>query len=374
MSGLTLALAAIVITQARDTLYLVETQRIPGDGQRYFFDQIVDLDVGSGGTVSVLLPAQQRVAMFDETGRFQRMIGRSGSGPGEFRFPITAGWLADTLWIWDGGLGRFSLWDEDGTFVRSINVVGNSAVALLRDGSALLARREIPQGGRLGPSMSRAAPMHFVRWAPETRDQDTIASLLFREASLLIGVGSGGYHTRQPFASNPMFKASPSGAALFLIREAANADGMAVEIVKVNAAGDTVFARNHPFVPTLVPDHAIDSTVNALVDRLTRSAPPQIGRPSISASAIREDLEIPDHLPPVVSAVVNGEGGIWLKYRTTYKGRSVWHSFDSVGDYVGAIMAPPDSQIMRVYGDQVWGIETDELDVPSVVRYRVSKS
>ena len=67
------------------------------------------------GRIVVLNAGNKELLFFGADGRFQRGVGRSGRGPGEFVDPR---WLGqgdnDTLFVWDGGLMRLSTFDGAG--------------------------------------------------------------------------------------------------------------------------------------------------------------------------------------------------------------------------------------------------------------------
>ncbi len=67
------------------------------------------------GRIAVLNAGNKELLFFGADGRFERAVGRSGRGPGEFVDPR---WLGqgnnDTLFVWDGGLMRLSTFDGTG--------------------------------------------------------------------------------------------------------------------------------------------------------------------------------------------------------------------------------------------------------------------
>lgn len=61
------------------------------------------------------------VAVFSADGKFERMLGRAGAGPGEYRSPTNCGVFAgDSIWVYDTSLRRLSIFGPDLRFVRSI--------------------------------------------------------------------------------------------------------------------------------------------------------------------------------------------------------------------------------------------------------------
>jgi hypothetical protein len=97
---------------------VVEDLRL--DGNRFDFVAIGDVAVAGDGSMAVLQTQTASVLLFDSTGTPRGAVGRGGTGPGEFRAPISVGWLADTLWVLDVAQRRFSLFDREHAFLRSV--------------------------------------------------------------------------------------------------------------------------------------------------------------------------------------------------------------------------------------------------------------
>jgi hypothetical protein len=53
--------------------------------------------VGPTGTIAVTDAKDYNIKLFDEHGRFIRVLGQRGDSPGEFRAPATAAFRNDTL-------------------------------------------------------------------------------------------------------------------------------------------------------------------------------------------------------------------------------------------------------------------------------------
>ncbi len=67
--------------------------------------------------------AANHIKCFDASGKFLKLLGREGQGPGELSRPYTLTFSKDNLVIWDMGNSRFSIIATDGTPVkqRSLN-------------------------------------------------------------------------------------------------------------------------------------------------------------------------------------------------------------------------------------------------------------
>ena len=79
-----------------------------------------------------------RLLLFDWKTGLARIVGREGSGPGEFQFPTRIARWGDTLVVLDANLRRVSRFSLDGGFVSTIPVWGNSEDVALHPSLGIL--------------------------------------------------------------------------------------------------------------------------------------------------------------------------------------------------------------------------------------------
>jgi hypothetical protein len=122
--GAVLALAGAVDVGAQPRWRLVEDQRIGGaDTGAASFNQIRDLAAGARGQIYVLDVQVQEIRLFDASGRFVRLVGRAGSGPGEYREPNGIRVAPDgSLWVNDHRNARFTVFTADGAYAKQVTV------------------------------------------------------------------------------------------------------------------------------------------------------------------------------------------------------------------------------------------------------------
>ena len=78
------------------------------------------------------------IYVFDASGEPLRVLGRAGSGPGEFKDRYSLAWTGDTLAVYDPQNGRVELVDRTGNWVASVpslRITGGSDVRLYQSGS-----------------------------------------------------------------------------------------------------------------------------------------------------------------------------------------------------------------------------------------------
>lgn len=133
-------------------------------------------------------------------------------------------------------------------------------------------------------------------------------------------------------------------------------------MLAVDASGREIFDRSFPFVPEPIPDGVIDSAIAA--------------RPTSQDAAVRArvDVKLREAAPAVYAeaeqVVIGSDDRIWIGMRQTAKGTR-WMVLSPTGDVVGELLLPPRVSLRAADAEHVWCIERDELDVESVVRYRL---
>ncbi|MEP6833838.1 MAG: hypothetical protein ABJB74_10605 [Gemmatimonas sp.] len=84
------------------------------------------------------------IAVFTADGKFERMLGRTGAGPGEYRSPANCGvFLGDSVWVFDVTLRRLSIFGPDLRFVRSMPFVDHRSLAFAPSG-VIIGRADFP--------------------------------------------------------------------------------------------------------------------------------------------------------------------------------------------------------------------------------------
>ncbi len=105
---------------------LTEVLRVGGiDGEDAFvFGRVLAAELSGKGTLFVLDAHASEVRMFDQEGHHMGSFGRAGEGPGEFRRLRSMDWHDGQITVTQGG--RLSLFGEDGEFLNSHRIPGES--------------------------------------------------------------------------------------------------------------------------------------------------------------------------------------------------------------------------------------------------------
>jgi 6-bladed beta-propeller protein len=98
------------------------------------FSAISDVGIDASGSIFVLDPKEHRVVVFDSGGRFVRIIGKTGGGPGEFLGPTKVVVEHDSIIVFDRGQLRVSVFAKDGRFGRQFSLDRSFLETLASDG------------------------------------------------------------------------------------------------------------------------------------------------------------------------------------------------------------------------------------------------
>ena len=146
----------------------------------------------------------------------------------------------------------------------------------------------------------------------------------------------------------------------------------AVTVTKIGPDGDTVLAAPVPYDPVPLSAGRFDSAVAAEFERLSGYGSP------VTEADIRDAMYRPAYLPAVRGLMRAADGAIWLRRfdpveSETGMPMTEWWVLDARGVPLARALFPADLRVAVVDGETVWGIETDELDVQYIVRYRLVK-
>ncbi len=333
---------------------------------------LVVLDWSGDGMATAVL------RRYDGTGRFLRKVGGRGSGPGEYLSPTGLAELPDgRLLLGDSRNGRINVYSASGESVGAWHARAYGAVIrgaewlkVGPNGNAYL-RFTLPRNPNAG------SPVAIVRFRADGTVADTLMppELPSNVAPRLTATGAGGrgsfsrsvpYWPRSLWTLNPQgyFVTAVNGRYAIDVRQANQVVSIRRDVAPVpisaeerkeqrDFVGDWLrfygtFSGTVPDVPRTKPFFKFITTFHD-------------GRIWASLSTPSERFEPPPHL-------VGGRTLPAVRWREP----TLFDVFESDGTYVGQVAVPYDVVFVGARGDVAWGWTRAELDVPIVVRYRIS--
>ncbi len=347
-----------------------------------------ELEVGPDGTIYTGHPQENQIRMHNVSGTFLGSIGREGEGPGEFSRVGVMAITGDTLWVMDHGLYRFSFFDLQGNFLGSRRIpvdLGDSPRdlpprprGLLRDGtivgsppafSHMVASGELIENfivrmdtaGNVGDTIAHYSLVNTV-WEITNNEQ---------------GPAGFGSYRPPPFSDTEIVKVSDYDmVAVRVMRGPPGIDGPATFTVTTwRIDGDTIFSRAFLYDPIPLRTAIVDSIIDGFAESVANSEF-LAGRATFDEAArwARAGLYLPAYHPPVSAVVIGPDGQLWLRGEELGELVVEWRILSGTGDAIGVVELPSGFTMLFARSMQVWGIEYDELDVPYIVRYRITEA
>jgi hypothetical protein len=339
---------------------LVPEQRIGQDAE---LTGVSRIRLTPKGAVLVAQATSRAILIFDRNGRLMGRAGQKGRGPGDFEMLGEIGSVGDSIWGVDVMSSQVSLFTSGGRVVRAWRVqppggsAFNEPIALFSDGTAV-----IPVFTRRSPTVSEYAVLRS-RW--DGSKPDTVQHIVTRTTELRLAGAGGPVFSTQPFTEDPLSGCSPDGRLLALVDVAwadVGSDSVRVTVRRID--GQLVYRRTVPLAHERITSAMVDSTVDEKAHNLKARR--------VSSSAIREKLYVPKYLSPVSGVLVGTDGSVWLKTSRRSSGFA-WLIISPRGVPIATVILPRNASVLTL-DRGIWGIETDDDGVPTVVRWRVSAS
>lgn len=334
---------------------------------------VFKVGMGRNGEILALQPSVPAISVFDSTGRFLRDVGRAGGGPGEFGILGALGWTGDTLWVMDVGQRRLHLFDRTLTFARTITpIIADFPLAgarvlpgpLLADGSILA----IP----VTPGPDDAHPL--VLLAEDGSVQRVLPSIASSGGTITVTGSEGPIgEITNPWSDSPLWTTAADGRSIIIVHRpvADSEDEGRLRIIRMGLDGDTLVDRAFTYRPRPLGEADRDRTYRETAERIARNA--RVSSARQAESDLRASLRAPRYYPAVTDLVAGSDGTIWLRRERPVAGREEWQVFSDYGEMRGRVHLPEELRVHGADRQRVWGVTVNELDVPFVEVYRVSR-
>jgi hypothetical protein len=358
-----------------------------GEGWTVEQEPLVDLG-GPGGppeaefyivTGTVVLPdgrivvghrGTNELVFFGPDGTYLEARGGEGGGPGEF-WGLYRMWLLqpDSLLVYDELERRISVFDAQGTFIRSWNPrhPGDEAawtfpISLAGDGSAIFGTR--PEGWK-NPRGASKDSLVFHRFDRDGNHLDSLGLFPWRESYRSIPKNTGAYSSRSWFSGLPFGRRSricPFQGGFLVGRS----EGYEIEIY--SAQGDLLRLIRRP-----VPNRPVTSMDISALKQDWLEDEVESGMQSEFNRWVA-DMEFPETMPPYGRVLGDPEGNLWV-WDYSPPGNPVSRAtiFDSSGRMLGTVDTPPVRAVFQIGADFLLAFTRDELDVEHVQVFRLHR-
>ncbi len=342
-------------------LHLLEEFRIRNPSEAGSRASIVGAAVDRDSSIYLMEATRVELLVFDSSGRFLRSIGTRGEAPGQFLMLGSTGIIGDTVWVSDPRQGRITLFTRAGKLISTLDNTEElplggarrySLLGILPDGSRLVG--VTPSAMEPDAQSDRSIP--FLRVSPQKK-VDTLFQLPIPGTFSVVA----GVNTRlvmRPFDERPIIGVRHDGGAWVEVARAAGESGpAAATVTRYSLERGREWSTQVPLTPVPIPGKVIDSIIAAAAITAAQQ------------NDFRKWVNVPKRLPLVTSAMLSGDGTIWLR-EASRADSARWVRLDAQGKPNGQLVLPRDVLILFAGASRIWMLRMDG-DVTSVVRYKV---
>ena len=356
------------------------------DDARTALGTVSEIGVLPDGRIVLALRPERLLRLFSADGAPLRDIGRPGPGPGEFQLLSTMGLRGDTIWVHDPAAGRFSYFDPEGELLLTRGYerpqLGSGA-----DGRAIIPEGLLADGSMYGrpgyPGFELAAGMvellPLVRLDSMGSVTDTILTQRISESLWMIAAPDGGsarLYRDQPFGDADLVDVGGNVPAVVRVDRSSGPPG-SVTVVLHDLHGGEIYNASIELPALPLTQSDVQRALDDMVAEFTRSAPgappAAIAPPGRLEAWGRASLYAPEYRPPVDAVRIGADGSVWLRQTGARDGLCVWTVLSDQGEGIADVSLPTDLELFWATPTRVYGIETDDLDVPYLVRYEVTR-
>jgi hypothetical protein len=343
---------------------------------------VTDMAVDSDGSVFVADVRLSHVLQLDARGGVRRIIGRLGEGPGEFSSALFLGFHRDSLWVYDPGQVRISLFPRGRGAVTTVPLDGyrtpgaiggaprarrGAPMAILPDGNLLLDENvtmsDNPADGYRNTLLLRADRSLLIL--------DTLANLTNVHSSCVFVYRDGQSHINQPFADDPLYAVANDGLRFATVTRVAPTDGgdQRFRVTLVDTKTRRSITREIAYRPRPLPARVVDSAIAGIASGMLGS----ISSP-VTIDSLRRRLFRPAYYPPVARASLARDGTLWLRVRFADGpvDAAEWMVLSPRGFELRRVTTPTNFLLFEADRDVLWGVNLQPDDTQVPVRLRVA--
>lgn len=325
--------------------------------------RVLGFSVRNDSSFVILNGDEPFVWLFSPTGRVVRRWGMKGGGPGEFRAPRMLGRRGDSIWVWDSGLARLTVFSEAGRLTRTLALPSAGQATLLSTGQVSV--HTIRNFGPNGESRSN------LKVRPLDRTGQSLGLPLFqadyaygvlqyrRAGSTMVGI--------QPFEDGALFTACGDGSGfVYVDRQIAHgSSSQTFGVTRIGPDGGIRYFVRIQYAPVLITS----ALMQRAVTQLLRDGPPS-KEPDLE-KRIRAAIDRPPHLPTVSRVLCGTDGSVWLRREEQMAESIRWTILDERGTPVTYLTLNRSINPMSVTRNHLWTFEGDENSLRAFVLWKV---
>ena len=360
-----LATAALVAFASSSALAqprwrLTETLRLGGSETgptSFLYTKSIEAD--AKGRIYVYDRKTQDIRVFAPDGKFLRVIGRLGSGPGEFRDAEGIAFARDgNLWVRDDANARFSVFSGEGVYEKGWTMTFCSSSGpwdpQFDRAGRIIDRDCVVAPGRTSKSAVLGYHTDMSRVDTLSDEPQCGAPALAEAGWWSVRTARGGSMRSIPYAPVPLTALTARGE----IWCAPNSAKYEIIRLRPGAADTARITRAVPRVPVTTAER------DSIIAEIESKGPTGY-----------DFSRIPKEKPAIDRLTVDDQGRLWVRH-TNARGAIAFETFDAAGRILATAELGVYNSIVQhpfvVRGDNVYAVVLDGDDVQHVVRFRIT--
>ncbi len=329
-----------------------------------FFNSPVSVTSDNKGNIYICDYRANDIKKFDSSGRFIKVIGREGQGPGEFSWPFEAVFAKDRLIVWDMRNRRLCALTPEGEFIKALKITGETGrpqkMRALPNGDVVIGFEKIYFG-----QPDKPQDYLIEIYSPELKPKKTVYSHEIWRNRYIRG-DFGLANVPQPFAPLVYWDVSPEGK--IIIGYSAQYE---INIYDSFGQKFSSFTRPHKKVKVTAEDK------KQHFEGMTFSSGGVIkqGAPDF----IIKNTKFPKYKPVFNTLLVDSEGNILIHVYPKNK-KEMYRYFDAFGpegNFIATVQVRGDvlflsSPRIKIENRAFWLIKTGGDELVKVIKYGIS--
>lgn len=330
-----------------------------------FFSNILAVTMDEGGAVYACDYQACNIKKFDANGKFVKIIGKEGQGPGDFGRPLNMEIARDRIVVWDSGNMRISVLNLDGDFIKSVHwdfmkqgwLWGLKA---LPNGKIVFETRITQRGG---PTRPEEWYLHLFTYDMEHdreifRKECLVKKNITKPRNLSIPI---------PFSARVYWDVSPGGNIIIGFSEK-------YQVETHDPVKGKLSSFSHEYEPVEVTKEDQKQYFAGMV--VTRSGGGTQDRQQGAPDYIVENTEFPKYKPAFNDIKCDSEGNIWVRtFSNERKDVSTsFDVFDMDGQFINRVFIEGDRSYpgrAKIKNRSFCIVESDKDGYQKIVKYRI---
>jgi hypothetical protein len=321
---------------------------------------IGDFVILKNGNVFISDIRTHSLKMFDSQGRFIKVVGQQGAGPGDLAHPSAPGYNGENIFVWEIGNQRFSFFSEKGEYIKSVKPKKRLMVKKIRplnNGDVIIETEKYNYGENIGQECVLSLYSKDLEFKKDIYRHPVLTNKFITRPMRI--------NIPQPFQPLVSWDIAKNGNIIIGFQEK-------YEIGIYDIGGKKAASFTHEYRPAAITEkdkkEFFDGITFTNGSKITRGAP----------GYVRDNTTFPKYKPAFVQIVVDPEGNIlvvpFISTAGKEKNTAYFDAFDPQGKFIKK--AAVDSEKLNFYHilfhkGHVWTAIQDEDEESILVKYKI---